>query len=35
MAGVFGAEVDRALAVLAAGGTLEGEAPRWPRRDVH
>jgi hypothetical protein len=26
MAGVFGAEVDRALAVLAAGGTLEGEA---------
>ena len=26
MAGVFGEEVDRALAVLAAGGTLEGEA---------
>ena len=26
MAGVFGAEVDRALAVLAAGGTLEDEA---------
>jgi 1,4-dihydroxy-2-naphthoyl-CoA hydrolase len=26
MAGPFGAEVDRALAVLAAGGTLEGDA---------
>jgi 1,4-dihydroxy-2-naphthoyl-CoA hydrolase len=26
MAGIFGAEVDRALAVLTAGGTLEGEA---------
>jgi len=26
MAGLFGAEVDRALAVLAAGGTLEGDA---------